>query len=146
MRRRVAVFGLAVSVAAGVRPLPAADAFVVIVHPSVAGTQVRRGDLAGLFLMKVTRWGDRSLAQPVDQSGASPVRKAFSEAVLGMPVATVLQYWQKQMFDTRALRPPVVKPSDAEVIEFVSRTTGAVGYVSSGAALPPGVKALVVID
>jgi ABC-type phosphate transport system substrate-binding protein len=144
--RRAVVFGLAVSIAAGVRPLPAAEAFVVIVHPSVGGTQVRRGDLAGLFLMKVTRWGDRSPAQPVDQSGASPVRKAFSEAVLGMPVATVLQYWQKQMFDTRPLRPPLVKASDAEVIAFVSRTTGAVGYVSGGAALPPGVKALAVID
>lgn len=53
------MFGLAVAIGAGVRALPAADAFVVIVHPSVAGTQVRRGDLAGLFLMKVTRWGSK---------------------------------------------------------------------------------------
>jgi len=140
------LFGLTVSIAAGVRPLCAAEAFVVIVHPSVAGTQVRRADLAGLFLMKVTRWGDRSLAQPVDQSGASPVRKEFSEAVLGMPVAGVLQYWQKQMFGARPLRPPVVKATDAEVIDFVSRTTGAVGYVSIGASLPPEVKALALID
>jgi ABC-type phosphate transport system substrate-binding protein len=144
--RRVAVFALVTWFVAGVRPLPAAEAFVVIVHPSVAGTQVRRGDLAGLFLRKVTRWGDRSPAQPVDQSGASPVRKAFSEAVLGLPVAAVLQYWQKAMFATTPLHPPLVKPSDAEVVDFVSRTTGAVGYVSARVVLPPRVKVLAVID
>ena len=77
-------------------------------------------------------------AVPVDQSGTSAVRKAFSEAVLGMPVATAVQYWQKQMFRTNPLRPPAVKGSDAEVIAFVAKTEGAVGYVSKAAALPPG--------
>jgi ABC-type phosphate transport system substrate-binding protein len=127
-------------------PLIAAEDFVVIVHPTVAGTQVHRRDLAGLFLKKVTRWGDRSPAQPVDLSGTSPVRQAFSQAVLEMPVATVLQYWQKQMFAAIPVQPPLVKPSDAEVIAFVSHTAGAVGYVSTRAALPPAVKAIAVID
>ena len=83
---------------------------------------------------------------PVDQSGTSAVRKAFSESVLGMPVATAVQYWQKQMFATNPLRPPAVKGSDAEVIAFVAKTEGAVGYVSKAAALPAGVKAIAVIE
>jgi ABC-type phosphate transport system substrate-binding protein len=83
---------------------------------------------------------------PVDQSGTSAVRKAFSDSVLGMPVATALQYWQKQMFGMNPLRPPAVKGSDAEVIAFVVKTEGAVGYVSKAATLPPGVKAIAVID
>jgi ABC-type phosphate transport system substrate-binding protein len=146
MSRRIALLALAFGLAAVARPLAAADSYVVVVHPSVAGTQVRRADLAGLFLRKVTRWGDRSPAQPVDQSGASLVRKAFSEAVLGMPVAGVLQYWQKSMFATPPLHPPVVKSSDGEVIAFVSRTPGAVGYVLPGTTLPASVKELTVID
>jgi ABC-type phosphate transport system substrate-binding protein len=138
---------LAVAVVLAVAvPSPAADEFVVVVHPSVAGTNVHRGDLAAVFLRKATRWGTGVPALPVDQSGTSPVRSAFSESVLGMSVATAVQYWQKQMFSTNPLRPPAVKGSDAEVIAFVEKTAGAVGYVSKAAALPAGVKAIAVID
>jgi ABC-type phosphate transport system substrate-binding protein len=126
--------------------LPAAEEFVVVVHPSVAGINVRRGDLAAVFLKKAARWGTGATAVPVDQSGTSPVRNAFSQAVLGMPVATAVQYWQKQMFETNPLRPPVVKGTDAEVLAFVEKNAGAVGYVSKAAVLPAGVKAIAVID
>ena len=125
---------------------PAADDFVVIVHASLPGSTVRRADLAAIFLKKAPRWGAGGVAIPVDQSGTSPVRGAFSQAVLGMPVATVVQYWQKQMFGATPLRPPFVKGSDADVIAFVAETPGAVGYVSRATALPAGVKALDVID
>ena len=139
--------GLAIALLLAVPvPSPAADEFVVIVHPSVAGVNVRRADLAAVFLRKATRWGGGATAVPVDQSGTSPVRNAFSQAVLGMPVATAVQYWQKQMFAANPLRPPAVKGSDAEVIAFVAKTEGAVGYVSKTAVLPAGVKAIAVIE
>jgi ABC-type phosphate transport system substrate-binding protein len=125
---------------------PAADDFVVIVHPSLAGSNIRRADLAAIFLKKAPRWGAGGTAIPVDQSGTSAVRGAFSQAVLGMPVATVVQYWQKQMFGATPLRPPFVKGSDPEVLAFVAETPGAVGYVSKSTVLPAGVKALEVID
>ncbi len=125
---------------------PAADDFVVVVHASLAGSNIRRADLAAIFLKKATRWGGGGTAIPVDQSGTSAVRGAFSQAVLGMPVGTVVQYWQKQMFGATPLRPPFVKGSDAEVLAFVAETPGAVGYVSRATALPGGVKALDVID
>jgi ABC-type phosphate transport system substrate-binding protein len=139
--------GLAMAlVLAAAVPSPAADEFVVVVHPSVAGTNVHRSDLAAVFMKKATRWGTGAPAVPVDQSGTSAVRSAFSQAVLGMPVTTAVQYWQKQMFETSPLRPPAVKGSDVEVIAFVAKTEGAVGYVSRAAALPAGVKAVAVID
>ena len=125
----------------------ATDSFVVIVNSSVAGTSVRRADLAAVFLKKAVRWGDGSPASPVDQSGTSPVRKGFSEGVLQMPVMAVVQYWGRQLASLAAsMRPPTVKASDEEVLVYVAKTTGAVGYVSSGTALPPGVKAVTVID
>jgi len=125
---------------------PGADNFVVIVNPSVAGAQMHRSDLAAVFLRTATKWGGGKPAVPVDQSGTSAVRKAFSDSVLGMPVATALQYWQKQMFQANARRPPAVKGSDAEVIAFVAATEGAVGYVSKGTALAPEARAVAVID
>jgi ABC-type phosphate transport system substrate-binding protein len=124
----------------------AADAFVVIVHPSVTGTNIKRGDLANVFLKKSSRWGSGAAADPVDQSGTSPVRKAFSETVVHMPVGEVVQYWQKAMLSSTPTRPPSVKDSDAEVIAYVTKRPGAVGYVAAGTPLPAGVKALAVID
>jgi ABC-type phosphate transport system substrate-binding protein len=125
----------------------ATDSFMVIVNASVVGTSVRRADLAAVFLKKAVRWGDGSPANPVDQSGTSPVRKGFSETVLQMPVMAVVQYWGKQLASLAAsMRPPTVKGSDDEVLVYVAKTSGAVGYVSSGTALPPGVKAVTIIE
>jgi|SRR5437762_2204689 len=125
----------------------ATDSFEVIANSSVAGTNVRRADLAAVFLKKAVRWGDGTPANPVDQSGTSPVRKGFSEGVLRMPVMAVVQYWGRQLVSMAAsVRPPTVKASDDEVVAYVSKTTGAVGYVASGRVLPPGVKAVAVID
>ena len=124
-----------------------ADAFVVIVHPSVGGAGIKRADLGAVFLKKAQRWGGSGgLAMPVDQSGTSPVRSAFSEGVLGQPVAQVVQYWQKQMFSAARLTPPPVKATDAEVIAFVAKNAGAVGYVAAGTPLPPEVRALALVD
>jgi len=125
----------------------AADAFVVIVHPSVTGSSVRRADLGAVFLKKASRWsGGGGLAVPVDQSGASPVRIAFSEGVLRQPVAQVVQYWQKQMFSAARLSPPPVKATDADVIAFVAKNAGAVGYVTASTPLPAAVRTLALID
>ena len=142
---RLAVLVVALGLV-GPTPAPAADAFVVIVNPSVAGSNIKRADLAAVFLKKAPRWGSGGSAVPVDQSGTSPVRKAFSDAVLKMPVGEVVQYWQKQMFASTPLRPPPVKGSDAEVIAFVARTAGAVGYVAAGTPLPAEVKTLALLD
>ena len=125
----------------------ATDSFVVVVNASVAGTTVRRTDLAAVFLKKALRWGDGSPANPVDQSGTSPVRKGFSESVLHMPVMGVVQYWGKQLVSMAAsVRPPTVKASDDEVLAYVAKTNGAVGYISGSTALPPGVKAVTIIE
>jgi ABC-type phosphate transport system substrate-binding protein len=131
---------------AAARAAPAADEFVVVAHPSVGGSNVKRADLAAVFLKKATRWGSGGDAVPVDQSGTSPVRKAFSQSVIQQSVAEVVQYWQKRMAASSPLRPPPVKNSDAEVLSFVAATPGAVGYVSPGTALPAGVKALTLAD
>ena len=39
-----------------------------------------------------------------------------------------------------------MKGSDDEVLVYVGKTSGAVGYVSSGTALPPGVKAVTIVE
>jgi len=125
----------------------AGEGFVVIVNPSVSGASVHRADLAAVFMKKALRWGDGSPARPVDQSGTSPVRRLFSDSVLQMPVSVVVQYWQKQLLSASGLsKVPVLKSTDDEVLAYVARTNGSVGYVSAGTTLTPGVKAVTIIE
>ena len=142
------LFAAAILVLALTGTADATESFLVVANSSVAGASVRRADLASVFLKKAVRWGDGTPANPVDQSGTSPTRKSFSETVLHMPVMAVVQYWGKQLASMAAssLRPPIVKASDDEVLVYVAKTSGAVGYVSSDTSLPPGVKVITIID
>jgi ABC-type phosphate transport system substrate-binding protein len=121
-----------------------ADApFQLIAHPSVSGTTVSRDVIAGIFLKKVQRWGDGQLIEPVDLTATSPVREAFSEEMLGMPVAGVKNYWMERM--GKGLWPPRIKEADGDVIGYVAGHPGGIGYVAAGTPLPPSVKVLRVL-
>jgi ABC-type phosphate transport system substrate-binding protein len=122
----------------------AKEAFRVIVHPGVQGTQIPRHILSSIFLKEQSRWGDGRLILPVDQSLKSAVRKAFSDAILKTPVDGISSIWHGKM--RSGIAPPPVKSSDEDVIAYVARTQGAIGYVSSDARLPATVKPLVVIE
>jgi hypothetical protein len=39
-----------------------------------------------------------------------------------------------------------VKSSDEEVIAYVAKTKGSIGYVSPSASLPPTVRAVTIVD
>jgi ABC-type phosphate transport system substrate-binding protein len=118
----------------------AAIPFKVIVHLGVKGTSVSRDVVAQVFLGRVERWGDGTHITPFDLSTASPVRSAFSEALLGMPIAGVRDYWVKRLL--AGGRPPMVKGSEEEMIAAVAASPGAIGYVSESTALPETVKIL----
>ena len=106
----------------------------VIVNPANPVTETERPFLMRAFLKKITRWPDGSLIRPVDQDLESPVRRAFTEDVLGRTVAAVRNGWEQAIFDGRDVPPPELD-TDAAVVEYVLRTPGAIGYVSPQAAL-----------
>jgi hypothetical protein len=47
-------------------------------------------------------------------------------------VSSIKAYWQKQIFSGRGV-PPEEKESDEEVLEYVSKNVGAIGYISESA-------------
>jgi ABC-type phosphate transport system substrate-binding protein len=131
--RRV-VLGFVLAAGLGVRIGHAAPPFKVIVNPSVTGRAITRDVLAQIYLGGASRWGNGDLIAAVDLSSTSPIRRAFSEQVLGMSVDGVRFHWLRRI--AAGLRPPLSKPADAEVIAFVARQPGGVGYVSAATPLP----------
>jgi ABC-type phosphate transport system substrate-binding protein len=110
------------------------SAFHVIVNPDSATSAIDRKFLADAFLKKVTRWPNDELIRPVDQGPSSGARHAFSEGVLKRSVAAVKSYWQQMVFSGGGVPPPELD-NEGDVVKFVLKNRGAVGYVSVGVNL-----------
>jgi hypothetical protein len=108
--------------------------FLVVVHPQNGASSVTRDFLADVFLKRATRWPDGETIRPADLDTRSPVRRRFSETIMGRSVSAVRSYWQRIIFSGRGV-PPVELDSDAEAIRYVLSHRGAVAYVSGGAAV-----------
>jgi ABC-type phosphate transport system substrate-binding protein len=106
----------------------------VIVHPTNPITGVERKFLADAFLKKTTRWGHDEVIRPVDQNADSPARRKFSDEVLKRSVEAVKNYWQQGIFSGRALPPPELD-GDEEIVKYVLKYSGAIGYISGSADL-----------
>ena len=117
-------------------------AYVVIVHPNNGVTSLERQFLADAFLKKATSWPSGNVIRPVDLAPGSSARRQFSEEVLHRSIAEVKGYWQQRIFSGRDVPPPEFD-TDEDVVAYVLRHDGAVGYVSNGAALR-GTKTVVV--
>lgn len=109
-------------------------AFRVIVNPDNVTASMDRKVLAEAFLKKVTRWPNDELIRPVDQAPNAPARQAFSDGVLKRSVAAVKSYWQQMVFSGGGVPPPELD-SDGDVVKYVLKNRGAVGYVSAGVSL-----------
>ncbi len=108
--------------------------FHVIVHDENKISEVTRQFLADAFLKKTTQWPGGLSIEPVDLKSASAVRAAFSESVLKRSVTAVKHYWQQIIFSGRGVPPPELD-SDADVVDYVLRHKGGVGYVSPAATI-----------
>jgi ABC-type phosphate transport system substrate-binding protein len=118
-----------------------ASSFVVVVHESNPITSVRGDELSKMFLKKITVWRTKQPVVVVDQAESTKLRQQFSRDVHHRELQSVQGYWQTQIFSGRAV-PPQQRAGDSEVLAFVAGNPNAVGYVSAGATLPPGVKVL----
>ena len=125
-----------------------ADSYQLIANAKVPADSVERRFVMDTFFKKVTHWPEDGIIQPVDQRPDSLVRRKFSEDVLGRSVMGVKSYWQQLIFSGADVPPPELG-NDEEVIRYVSKTPGAVGYVSSSSistsSLPTGIKTVSII-
>jgi hypothetical protein len=125
---------------------PAGEAeFAVIVNAGNPVQSLSRAEVSRLFLKQAPAWPTQERASVVDLGEDSPVRQAFSRAVVRRSVAEVNVYWQQMIFSGRAVPPPK-KTRDEEVIDFVARHPGGLGYVASSTPLPATVRRLTVTD
>ncbi len=111
----------------------------IIANPGVNLTSVSVDELKRIFLITKTTFDDGSRAEPVLAKGGA-THETFVRAYLGKTDSALETYYRSLVFTGKGSMPKMFA-SEAEVVAYVAKTKGAVGYVSAGAS-PSGVKVL----
>jgi len=111
----------------------------VIANPSVGASSVSADDLKGVFLATKTSLSDGSHVEPVLEKDG-PAHEAFLKQFIGKTDTALETYYRSLVFTGKASMPKTLA-ADAEMVAYVAKTKGAIGYVSAGASTA-GVKTL----
>jgi ABC-type phosphate transport system substrate-binding protein len=103
---------------------------VAVVSAESSITRLSTGQLADIFLGKVSRFPDGSLAVPVDLSDGSAERDQFYAKVTGKTPAQIKSYWSKIIFTGRG-QPPKAVQNDSDMKKYVAANIDAIGYIDS---------------
>jgi ABC-type phosphate transport system substrate-binding protein len=103
--------------------------FAVITAPGVPEHHLTREAISLIFKRKQKYWENGTRIQPVNLPTTNPLRRAFSQGILGHSPEDLEDYWREMYF--HGVLPPHVLESEEAVILFVTSTPGAIGYVSA---------------
>lgn len=103
--------------------------FAVITAPAVTEHHLTRESISLIFKRKQKYWENGTRIQPVNLPTTHPLRRTFSQAILGQTPEALEDYWREMYF--HGVLPPYVLASEEAVILFVGSTPGAIGYVSA---------------
>ena len=114
--------------------------FLVVVNQANPISSLSRQEVSDLFLKKTSEWPGLGRILPVDQPEGTAVRESFSKEIHRKSGPAVRAYWQQRIFSGRDVPPPE-KDGDQEVLAYVRKNSGAIGYLSPRASTE-GVKVL----
>lgn len=137
MKKQWHIFFLAAVVVLFTHPVKAQ--VIVIANPSVKADSVSKSELKEVFTGESSSLKEGGHVVPVFQKEGA-THTEFLSSYLGESPAAILICWRGMVMSGRASMPKSLD-SDAAVVEFVAKTTGAIGYISK-AAPHDGVKEL----
>lgn len=114
----------------------------VIANPRVRAETISAAELRSLFLEEKITLDGTHIEPVLEKSGAAHER--FVQEYLGKSEEDLEMYYRSRVFSGQASMPKELG-SDAEVVAYVARTRGAIGYVSADASTE-GVKILAVLE
>lgn len=109
---------------------PASD-IKIIANSSVNEETISASELRRVYLEIKISLADGTHVEPVLENGG-PAHHAFLQDYLGMSEDDLQTYYRTLLFTGKGSMPKKLG-SDAEVVAYVARTRGAIGYVSSAA-------------
>lgn len=115
----------------------------VVANQSVRANAISADELKSVFLEEKNSLHDGTRVEPVLAKGGA-AHEAFVKDYLGKSDSVLQTYYRSLVFSGRGSMPKILH-SDEEVMAYVARTRGAIGYVDPTTPLN-GVKALAVYE
>jgi hypothetical protein len=100
-------------------------------------------ELSLIFLRKKLYWPSGVRMRPANLPTQHPLRKQFSQRLLGSLPEAQSEYWNELYF--HGTSPPHVVNSQEAMLRYVAETNGAIGYIDA-CLLDTRVKAVVWVD
>jgi ABC-type phosphate transport system substrate-binding protein len=102
-------------------------------------TQLKAQEARNIFRANTTTWPNKisvTIALPSPKSSSS---EPVARLIYGTRPASVQKFWLSLVFQGRAT-PPNFFDTDQELIQFIQRTPGAIGVISSTTPIPATVS------
>lgn len=113
--------------------LHADDGILIIANKAVPLKQLSKSDLKNIFLGKKKKWPDQSSINFINLKYDSNPSEFFLSHYIKKTPQQYMAYWRNQIFLGKGASPSVVN-SESEIINYVKKTDGAIGYVSKSAS------------
>lgn len=112
--------------------ISSASAQTIVANPAVKGSEISKTDLRDIFSGSSSTFKDGSHAVPVTlKTGA--IHEEFLKTYVGKTDSGFRAAWRMLVFTGQGSMPKTLD-SDAQVIEYVASTPGAIGYVARASA------------
>ena len=136
--RRIRALCLAAVILMSVVSVAASDVYIVA-HRDVADKEISGKTIERIFLGKKSRWSDGVRIVPVMLKKGN-LHERFVSQMLNRDASQFSTFWKQAVFTGRGL-PPKSFETSKELLEYIAKTPGAVGYASS----PPKDSAIIAI-
>jgi len=111
---------------------------LLIIGNKTGTTQLKAQEARDIFRARTTTWTNKVSVTIALPSPKSTTAEPVARLIYGTKPSSVQKFWLSLVFQGRAT-PPNFFDTDQELIQFVQRTPGAIGVISSSTALPNAV-------
>lgn len=107
----------------------------LVVGNDTGVSSLTNSELVSIFKPKNNRWENNRPVIIVLPGTGSPISEAVARQVYGKSFVAVQKYWLSLVFQGR-FNAPYFFNTDEEVLNFVRKNPGAIGFVSSSNGVP----------
>jgi len=104
-------------------------ALQLITHPNTDTAEISRSTARAVFSMRRQIWPDGAAIRVFVFPDKHKLHKAFAKQLLGVFPHQLRRAWDRKVFSGTGQAPDTVQ-SEAEMIEMIKKTPGAIGYIS----------------
>lgn len=106
---------------------------LIIANQDVTTDSLTRAEIKNIFIGITTLWPDKNKIIFVTLK-ESNVHKKFVRQYTSKSPDQFRAYWRRQLFTGKG-RIPKAYQTDQDIVSFVAKTSGSIGYVSSSASI-----------